>query len=494
MDVLVVGAGPVGLTMAAELARYGLSVRIIEKAAARTDKSKALVLWSRTLEMLDRSGAGPRFVDAGTQVTAANIVAGDKTLARVTLDKVESPHPYALMLPQSETERLLEEHLNGFGVRVERQGELLNFADSGASVRASIRHADGTEEAVEASWLLGCDGAHSTVRHQLGMEFAGDTLQSDWFLADVHLSGVKMPGEIAIYWHADGVLAIFPISGDRCRVLADVGATHAGRAQGDPTLAEVQAVLDRRGPGGIIASEPIWLSGFHINERKVKDFRLGRVFLAGDAAHVHSPAGGQGMNTGMQDACNLAWKLALVDKGKCAAEPMLGSYSIERSAVGDEVLKNSGRLTSLGVMEGGFKQGLRNGLFSMFLGLEAARDEAAEQLTELAIHYPKSPLNGHHELFQKGPKPGERAPIRSAEAPAGGGDSPKFVVYGDKEGQAAAVIARYAGLLDREIRKPFEDGGMWLVRPDGYVAVAAKRADWARVEDYFAEIGAAAQQ
>src|SRR5277367_5807501 len=337
-DVLIAGAGPVGLTMASELARYGLSVRIIDKNEARTDKSKALVLWARTLELIDRMGSGcaERFVDAGLRVQAANILSGREEIARVDLTEIESPYNFALMIPQSDTERLLEEHLATFGIKAERKVELKQCESSGDRVRCTLLHSDGREEIAEASWLIGCDGAHSTVRHRLGMEFLGSTLLSDWILADIHLAGVTGEPTVSIYWHAEGVLAVFPLRGSRYRVIADIGESSGSIGEGNrptPTMADVQRVLDVRGPGGIQASDPVWLASFSINERKVSDYRAGRVFLAGDAAHVHSPAGGQGMNTGMQDACNLAWKLALVARGTCVEEPLLSSYSTERSAI-----------------------------------------------------------------------------------------------------------------------------------------------------------------
>src|SRR5260370_29874569 len=246
-QVLVVGAGPVGLTMAAELARNGIAVRIVDKAPERTAKSKALVLWSRTLELLDRAGASGAFIAAGLKVDTANIVAGGKPIARVGLGGVKSPYPYALMLPQSETERLLEAHLAGLGVRVERQVELKRFTDHGTGVAAVLCGADAAEEPIEAQWLIGCDGAHSTVRHALGLPFLGETLTTDWILADVHLSGMPYSlSEIALYWHEDGVLATFPISEGRYRIIADIALSQGDRPA-DPTLAEGQAVFD--GPG-----------------------------------------------------------------------------------------------------------------------------------------------------------------------------------------------------------------------------------------------------
>src|SRR5271170_6776275 len=370
--VLIVGAGPVGMTMASELARYGAAVRIVDKAAQRTDKSKALVMWSRSLELLDRGGGSAPFIDAGFKVGAVNFIAGDKTIGHVSTASVQSPHPYALMIPQFETERLLEERLRDLGVLVEHQVELTTFKSSDDGVEAVLRHVDGREETVSADFLVGCDGAHSTVRHGLGATFSGETLDSDWMLADVHMRGYPYPDtEASVYWHRDGVFVIFPISPGRYRVIADLPASGTEHPPA-PTLQQVQAVIDRRGPTGLVAYDPIWLAGFRINGRKVSRYRWGRVFLAGDAAHVHSPAGGQGMNTGMQDAFNLAWKLALVVRKICD-EHLFDSYSPELSKVGDEVLKGAERLTSMATLTGKVKQSLRNHAAALVLGFPMIR-------------------------------------------------------------------------------------------------------------------------
>src|SRR5271166_4285532 len=237
--------------------------------------------------------------------------------------------------------------------------ELISFKSNADSVEALLRHSDGCQDAVSADWLVGCDGAHSAVRHGLGAAFAGETLNSDWMLADVHMTGYPCPdSEASVYWHRDGVFVIFPISPGRYRVLTDLPPAGTEYPP-TPTLEQVQAIMDRRGPSGLKASDPIWLAGFRINGRKVASYRWGRVFLAGDAAHVHSPAGGQGMNTGMQDAFNLFWKLALVIRGTCN-ESLLDSYSPERSTVGDEVLKAAGRLTAIGTLKNPVAQTVRN--------------------------------------------------------------------------------------------------------------------------------------
>ena len=488
-EVLIVGAGPVGMTAACELARFGIPIRIVDKSAQRTDKSKALVLWSRTLELLDRGpgGAAP-FVDAGFKALAVNFVARDgELMGHVSMESVKSPFPYGLMLPQSDTERLLEERLHGLGIEVERQVEVLGFKASDTGTQSTLHHPDGREETVSSNWLLGCDGAHSIVRKTLGVPFAGETLNSDWMLADVHMKGYPYPDtEASVYWHKDGAFVIFPIVPGRYRVLADLPLT-AGAVPPAPTLEQAQAIIDRRGPGGMTAFDPIWLAGFRINGRKVADYRAGRVFLLGDAAHVHSPAGGQGMNTGMQDAFNLSWKLALVIRNTCG-DSLLDSYSPERSAVGDEVLKQAARLTTIGTLKNSTLQGVRNLVSQFMLGFPAVQQEFADSMTEVNIGYPHSPLNAHSGNGHGGPKPGDRAPILDGDSPVGAGKSPRFALFANDTPEVKTVLSKYAELLESPPRNPYADKGVWLVRPDGYVALAAKENDEREVDAYLANL------
>jgi len=483
LSVLIVGGGPVGMTLASELARYGVEVRIVDKAAHRTDTSRALVLWSRTLELLDRGFGAAPFVEAGLRTEHVSILNGDTRIGRIDMSGVASPYPYALMIPQSETERLLEQQLERQGVVVERSVEVIALQADEDGVRAVLRAGDGSEESVRAQWLVGCDGAHSVVRHTLGLSFAGETLPSDWVLGDVHVTGYPNGNDVSVYWHRDGVLVIFPIAEGRYRIIADVAPTSSVEPA-TPTLQEIQALLDQRGSPGMRLADPVWLAGFRINDRKVAEYRHGRMFLAGDAAHIHSPAGGQGMNTGMQDAFNLAWKLALVIQG-AGAEHLLDSYSAERSYVGDQVLKAAGRLTKVATLRNPVAQQIRNVVAHAVLGLAPVQHAASEMVTEVAIHYPESPLNG--PALHGGPRPGARVAPVAGQDPAGSGAAPLFALHAANTPEAGSLAASFGKLVSSHLRPPLgDDGGIWLVRPDGYVACAARETG--PVADYLQRI------
>jgi 2-polyprenyl-6-methoxyphenol hydroxylase-like FAD-dependent oxidoreductase len=480
VNVLIAGAGPVGLTLANELTRYGVSVRIVDKAAERTDKSKALVLWSRTLELFDHAGFADPFLKAGIQAHGAQISNGREVMAQVSLDDIESVYPYALMIPQSETERILEERLAKYGVKVERNVELESFTDQGAQVQAVLRKTSGETEALAADWLAGCDGAHSAVRHGLGFGFEGTTQPSDWYLADGHITGLEAQDRLHIFGHKDGILAFFPITEGRWRVIADLGPVQENAHRADPTLAEIQSLLTQRGSGSIVINDAYWLAAFRINERKVKQYARGRVFLAGDAAHIHSPAGGQGMNTGMHDAFNLAWKLSLVVGGVCKPS-LLDSYSVERSAVGDRVLRNAGRMTDAAVLRNPIAQGLRNAVVKFAFGFPQLGHRMANTLAELDIGYPESPLTVTGAHRPDGTKAGERWPERLPAETA----KARFIAIGP-EAVVSELAAEFPLLVQAAL--PSNDhagaGELRLVRPDGYVGFAGAAADRAGAEAY----------
>jgi 2-polyprenyl-6-methoxyphenol hydroxylase-like FAD-dependent oxidoreductase len=505
VPVLVAGAGPIGLTMAAELTRRGIACRIVEKSPARTDLSKALVVWPRTLELLRQAGAAGAFLAAGRKITATRLYAGSRVLANIGFDQIETPYPFALFVPQSETERLLEEHLGRLGIAVERQIELTDFTPSADGVVASLRRADGQTESVAADYLIGCDGAHSIARHKLGFAFDGVSEQGIWVLGDVKLRNHPHPGELLLFWHGAGVLAIFPMNQDRYRIIADGGndAATADRSEkSEATMAQIQALLDRRGPGGIEAYDPVWLSFFRINERKVKNYRGGRVFLVGDAAHIHSPAGGQGMNTGMQDAFNLAWKLALTIGGQ-GGESLLDTYSSERAAVGDMVLRNATRLTHIATLRNKPAREVRNTLAWLLMKLPLFRRLFAAAMTELDIAYPNSALSRQGAGYAGKLKPGDRAP----DAHVAAGEMKRVALFDmlNREGftllgiggKAIELPERYADLIETVHLAAEQDvagelaarygEGLFLIRPDWYIGLCAAPSDMRAVEDYLSE-------
>lgn len=391
--ILITGAGPVGLTLAAALTHHGVPCRIIDKAPLPSDKSKALAVWCRTLELLDGLDLAEIFVRSGRKLAGGSMYANGERLVHLNLTSDESPYGFPLMIPQSITEQLLTEYLARHGVNVERQVELLAFTESPNSVQCTLRYADGREEQFHTPWLVGCDGAHSTVRHTLGLEFTGHAEPNDWILADVKIDGPLARDEVSVFWHDQGVAAFFPFAQDRVRIVFDIGTASANTTHPELTLAEVQATTDQRVPLGLKLSDPVWLAYFRIHERKVSEYRRGRAILAGDAAHIHSPAGGQGMNTGMQDAFNLAWKLALIEQGRGKADPLLESYSIERSAVGDQVLKNAERFTTIATLRSPIARWVRNHVAPILGSFDFVQDKIRNEWLELSVNYRHSPLS-----------------------------------------------------------------------------------------------------
>ncbi|MDX1945293.1 MAG: FAD-dependent monooxygenase [Pirellulaceae bacterium] len=536
-EVLIVGAGPVGLTLAAALSRQGVACRIIDKAPAPSDKSKALVVWSRTLELLDKLGLAETFIAAGMKINGASIYGHGERLAHIHIAGVDSPFGFPLMIPQNETERLLTEHLAVRGILIERQVELVGFREATDAVLATLRRADGREETAAAAWLVGCDGAHSTVRHALEMPFTGEAEQNDWLLADIHVAGPLPSDELSIFWHERGILAFFPITRDRFRVIADLGMAKTAGKPADPTLAEVQAKVDERGPGGLTMTDPVWLAGFRINERKVADYRRGRVMLAGDAAHIHSPAGGQGMNTGMQDSFNLAWKLALACRGTGQPEPLLQSYSRERSAVGDQVLRGAGMMTMVATLRSPLAQFLRNHTASVLTSFSFVQDKIKNALCELSIHYRHSPLvTDDWPWAGGGLAAGERLPDAPLTCPHSGRETTLFaetrgpghallLLPGTREGQTISPLVALAREIEADFPTVFapllvvsaddesrlaacaaeaplplwldatgrvhealgaKDRTVVVVRPDGYVGYRGQPADGKALRTYLA--------
>ena len=435
IDALVVGAGPVGLTMAAELTRHGLSCRIVDQGEGPSIWSKAQVIHARTLECLDDAGVAGELVARGRQVTGSRILAPDLTgIARIELGGIDSPFPYLLSISQRETEIVLAEHLERVrGVRVERQVKLEAFSQAEGGVTATLAHADGRVEEVRAAWLLGCDGAHSAVRKGLGLPFEGSTYELRLIQADVRidLPVAVHDDEIVLFLGPNGMLALFPLPGARRYRMISFLEPGDERPVAIETF---QALLAERGPAGASLGDPAWMIDFRIHCRLVPRYRVGRVFLAGDAAHIHSPAGGQGMNMGIQDAYNLAWKLALVQQG-AARDVLLDSYEAERRPVAEATLRGTdtstrGLAAAIG-MKSELAIGIRNQLMGFVTSLGFVKERAGRAISQIDVSYPKSPVVAQDQVpiwnvrvvgsderpgladwihFGDGPEPGARVP------------------------------------------------------------------------------------
>ncbi|CAG9254495.1 FAD-binding monooxygenase [Burkholderia diffusa] len=410
--VLIVGAGPTGLAAAMALARARVPVRIIDRLAAPAPYSRAIGIQARTLELLEQHRAVEPFLALGHRAHAAALHADGRVIARLDFDPLQTRYPYLLFLDQSITERLLAEHLAGFGVTVERGVTLTACDAGGTSLDVTIRGADGREQAFAPSYLIAADGAHSTVRHLLGLGFAGHAFEQTFLLADFAAIPDWPDEEIHLFTTPDGIAGLFPMGGGRYRLVADRppggDAPPDARTPPTPTLDECEAIVRARVGASIAPSDLAWSAYFRLHSRMVERLRHGRVFFAGDAAHVHSPAGAQGMNTGIQEAFNLGWKLARV-LGAGTPERLLDTYHAERHPIERDVLRQTGFITQIVEADHGAMKLLRDHVVPLLASFGPVRDAVRRTVSELGVQYRKSPLT-LERVLDGGPRAGERAP------------------------------------------------------------------------------------
>lgn len=453
VDVLIVGAGPTGLMMAAELVRYGLTCRIIDKAEAPSVQSKAIAIQARTLEVLHQAGLVEPFLQDGLKITGACLSSNQRPIAKINLEHIQSPYPFVLSLEQSQTEAILTRHLKRSGLRIERGVELVDFDEHDSYIQAYLRR-PGADETILADWLIGCDGAHSIVRKRIGATFKGKLFKDIFSLADVDIHWDRPHDQVTAFTESQGIIAALPLPGEsryrlifqlkRCRnLLQSVERGSDGLVSAavvaPPTLEEAKDLLSACAGKQIEVENPTWLANFHINSRLASTYRKGRVFLAGDAAHIHSPVGGQGMNTGIQDAFNLAWKLAWVQQKK-APPVLLDSYGIERHWVGTQLLKFTEWASEAVTLHNPFLVKVRNFIVRHLSRWAFVQKKVTAALSENNICYPHSPLNREEGQFFGTLKVGDRAPDG-------------IVIYDDKittlfdlwEGSTKGIILLFAG-------------------------------------------------
>nr|WP_175802665.1 FAD-dependent monooxygenase [Burkholderia anthina] len=407
--VLIVGAGPTGLAAAMSLARARVPVRIIDRLVTPAPYSRAIGIQARTLELLEQHRAVEPFLALGHRAHAAALHADGRVIARLDFDPLQTRYPYLLFLDQSITERLLVEHLAGLGVTVERGVALTACDAGGTSLDVKIRGADGLEQAFAPSYLIAADGAHSTVRHLLGLGFAGHAFEQTFLLADFAAIPDWPEEEIHLFTTPNGIAGLFPMGGGRFRLVADrPPGSDASPDTSTPSLAECEAIIRARVGASISPSDLAWSSYFHLHSRMVDRLRHGRVFFAGDAAHVHSPAGAQGMNTGIQEAFNLGWKLARV-LGGGAPERLLDTYHAERHPIERDVLRQTGLVTQIVEADHGAMKLLRDHVVPLLVSFGPVRDAVRLTVSELGVQYRKSALT-LERVLDGGPRAGERAP------------------------------------------------------------------------------------
>ena len=400
IDVLVVGGGPVGLALACELYRHGVSCRIVDKNDAPQVWSKAAAMTPRTLEVLDDMGIGDAAQARGRPVHGMNLFRGKERLAHLDFSADGTPHPFLLGISQRDTELLLAEHLSTLGGHLERPVTLTHFEEREDHVTATLVHPGGSQENVSARFLVGCDGARSSVREILGLPFEGSTFEQNVIQGDIRLD---LPlaldaNEGALFLSAEGIMAALPLLAQgRYRVILpnmpDPGA--------EATFELFESIARTRSPEGTRLYDAAWIVKFQFHGRVVPRYRVGRVLLAGDAAHIHSPVGGQGMNMGIQDAYNLGWKLALVARGK-ARPSLLDSYEPERRPVAQATVEVTDLATKtmmrVMALRSPIVEAVRNHAASFLASTGLFQERAFRTLGQLGVTYASSPIVGQHQV------------------------------------------------------------------------------------------------
>ena len=534
VPVLVVGAGPTGLTLAAELARHGIQCRIIDKGTGPTHLSKAIGMQARTLEILDNLGIVDEILAAGHVVHGLSGHVNARRIFHFTYHELDSPYPLLLNIIQSDTERILGGLVTRSGVLIEWETELLGFTQDADGVNARVHRPDGSEEEIRAQWLVGSDGARSFVRHALELTFEGQTYDEYFALADARIEWRLPDDEIHAFVNPEGVLFVLPLREGRHRlIVADKSRDEDGDGAPDapePTFEDFQRAMATRGPGDATLSDPGWMTAFRVNARVAGQHRVGRVFVAGDAAHIHSPVGGQGLNTSVQDAHNLAWKLALVVAGE-ADESLLDTYDAERGPVAHSVIRMTNSLTNVLTLDNVAAQHARNLLMPLVGHVHAVTRQIAAQDSEIVVNYRHSPIvaefrNGvfGEVRFAGGPRPGDRAPdVHPLVLQNGAGDrffdvirnatwhtlllfegeQPSEATRQELAGIAAEAERLYPGRLRAYVvsaepgegrigdpdgalheRYDADDPCLYVIRPDGYIGLRGRPPELAALRSH----------
>lgn len=511
-DILIVGAGPTGLMLANQLGRRGIRAMIIDRHSGPAQQTRAMAVQARTLEIYAKLGIIEEALALGFQAGGANLWANGRWTARVPLGDIGrelSPYPFVLMLGQDDNERIMGAKLREWDVAVQWNTELVALRQHPNRVEVTLRQPDGSTRELEAAWVAGCDGARSAVRELNGIGFPGAPYEQVFFVADTEASGPMKPGELNVYLWRDGFHLFFPMRGTgRWRVIGILPA-HL-RARDDLAFEEVIPAIRQEAGATLEFHQCSWLSTYRIHHRAAERFRERRCFLLGDAAHIHSPMGAQGMNTGLQDAYNLAWKLALVLGGR--AEPgLLASYEQERLPVARRLLQTTDQAFTLVVSDSRIASLLRTRviarLAAVAMTIEPVRRLAFRTISQIGVRYPRSPLSQTRTGLKNGaPVAGDRFPWLRLKLRTHGTAGDLFqqlddlyfhlLVFGQPV--PAGTAAGYGDLVqihavpadtDNEkelVRARIAGPAYYLLRPDGYIGLAGTELDAGAVSRYLA--------
>ncbi len=505
--VLIVGAGPTGLALALFLNAAGVKPRIVDKNSGPGQASRAMAVQARTLEFYRQLGFAEELVQHGLRIDALHLWAHGRVVSQVQIaDFGEglSPYPFILSYPQDDHERLLVAHLRDARVEVEWNTELLSLQDDGAAVQATLGHSDGTQETCAVAYLCGCDGARSTVRQSLGLGFAGGTYDKTYFVADVEATGAAaIPHVFSLCLGAEDVLIVLPVRSTGMNRLIGVVPPEF-RDKSNVTFEDIRPFAEKE--AAIRVDKVNWFSTYRAHHRVADHFQKGRVFVCGDAGHIHSPVGGQGMNTGIGDAVNLAWKLAAVTQGR-AHVSLLDTYEPERIAFARSLVATTDTMfqlmTGSGVGHQWFRETAFPHLVPFVLGFSGARTAAFRLVSQTRIAYHGSALSEGAAGEVHG---GDRLPWVAQTGENGGDNFQPLTsldwqvhVYGEA-GQALREAAGEANLPLHEFawaetmaHTGLKQDALYLVRPDGYVALADAAQDVEALRAYLARFAIAAR-
>jgi len=509
-QVLIVGAGPTGLMLANQLARRGVQPMIIDRHSGPAQQSRAMAVQARTLEIYAQLGIAKRSLELGRLGNAANMWANGKRMARIPIGEIGqdmSPFPFILMLGQDDNERIMGARLEEFGVAVQWNTELMALEQSVDQAVATIRLPDGATRKVTARYVAGCDGSKSAVRELTGITFPGEPYEHVFFVADTEATGAMVQEELNVYLWRDGFHLFFPMRGkDRWRVIGILPERLRGRD--DLTFEEVVPAIRDEAGANLTFKACDWFSTYRIHHRAASRFRDRRCFLLGDAAHVHSPMGAQGMNTGLQDAYNLAWKLALVVNNRADAA-LLDSYEAERMPVAQRLLRTTDRAFELVVSDswiaGLFRRQIIARVAAFAMTIERVRKFAFRMISQIGVRYRRSALSQTLAgLPPRAPQAGDRFPWMRLGFVGGRAREDLFerldglhfhlLVIGQGAPSPTAlngfdllrthVVAPTAENADTLARAGIAGEAFYLLRPDGHVGLAGTRLDVGALVDY----------